>query len=175
MDDIVNQYNHTRHRTIKIKPVDVKSSTYIDFGIDNNDKDPKSKVGDHAEYRNTEIFLQKGYVPNWSEGVFVTKKVKNIVQWTYIISDLNGEEIVGMFYKEELQKTNQTDIRIKKKSRAKMKKYLSNGKVNIIHVIIGLIKILLYKMSYFPEPYTRSKNKIKVELNLCNYATKSDL
>ena len=46
----------------------------------------------------------------------------------------------------------------------------------IIHSIVGLIKKMsLYKMSYFPEPYTYSKNKIKVELDLSNYAIKSDL
>ena len=48
LDDIVNKYNNTYHSTIKMKLVDVKSSTYIDFGVDINDKDPKSKVGDHV-------------------------------------------------------------------------------------------------------------------------------
>ena len=53
---------------------------------------------------------------------------------------------------------------------------MSNGKFMIIHLIVGLIKkILLYKMSFFPEPYTRSKNKIKIELDFSDYATKSDL
>ena len=59
------------------------------------------------EYQNIKIFLQRGYTPNWSEEVFVIKKVKNTVPWTYIISDLNGEEIVGTFYGNELQITNQ--------------------------------------------------------------------
>ena len=53
---------------------------------------------------------------------------------------------------------------------------MSNGKVSIIHLIVGLIKkMLLFKMSYFAEPYDHSKNEIKVDLNLFNYATKSDL
>ena len=53
---------------------------------------------------------------------------------------------------------------------------MSNGKVMIIRLIAGLIKeILLYKMSYFPEPYSINKIKIKVELDLSNYATKSHL
>ena len=53
---------------------------------------------------------------------------------------------------------------------------MSNGKVMIIHLIVGLIeKISLYKMSYFPEPYTLSKNEIKVELYLSTYSTKSDI
>ena len=59
------------------------------------------------EYQNIKIFLQKGYVPNRYEEVFVIKKVKNTVPWTYVISNLDGEEIVGTFYEKELQKTNQ--------------------------------------------------------------------
>ena len=48
LDDIDNKYNNTYHNTIKMKPVDVKSIIYIDFGIENNDKDSKFKVGNHA-------------------------------------------------------------------------------------------------------------------------------
>ena len=48
LDDIVNEYNNTYHRTIKMKPVDVKDNTYIDFKKEVNDKDPKFKVGDHV-------------------------------------------------------------------------------------------------------------------------------
>ena len=48
LDDIVNEYNNTYHITIKIKPVDVKDNTYIDFGKEVNDKDPKFKIGDHV-------------------------------------------------------------------------------------------------------------------------------
>ena len=49
------------------------------------------------EYQSIKVFLQEGHVPNWSEEVFVIKKVKNTVLWTYLINDLNGEEIVGTF------------------------------------------------------------------------------
>ena len=51
---------------------------------------------------------------NWSEEVFFIKKVKNTVPWTYVINDLNGEEIIGTFYEKELQKTNQEEFRIEK-------------------------------------------------------------
>ena len=64
LDDIVDEYNNTYHRTIKIKPFDVKDNTYIDFEKEVNDKDPKFKAGDHVrifEYKN--IFA-KGYKPN---------------------------------------------------------------------------------------------------------------
>ena len=53
-------------------------------------------------------------MPNWSEEVFAIKKVKNTVPWTYVINDLNGEEITGTFYEKELQKTSQEDFRIEK-------------------------------------------------------------
>ena len=48
LDDIVNEYNNTHHRTMKMKPVDVKDNTYIDFGKEVNDKDSKFKIGDHV-------------------------------------------------------------------------------------------------------------------------------
>ena len=51
---------------------------------------------------------------NWSEEVFVIIKIKNTVPWTYVINDLNGEEIIGTFYEKELQKTNQQEFRIEK-------------------------------------------------------------
>ena len=64
-----------------------------------------------SRYKNV---FAKGYNPNWSEEVFVIKKIKNIVPWTYVISDLNGEEIVGSFYEKELKKTNQKSLELKK-------------------------------------------------------------
>ena len=59
-------------------------------------------------------YFAKGYAPNWSEEIFVIKKVKNKVPWTYVINDLNSEEIIGSFYERELQKTNQKEFRIEK-------------------------------------------------------------
>ena len=53
-------------------------------------------------------------MPNWSEELFVINKIKNTVPWTYVIIDLNGEEIIGTFYEKELQKTNQKKFRIEK-------------------------------------------------------------
>ena len=98
LDDIVGEYNNTYHRTIKMKPVDVKDNTYIDFKKEVNDIDPKYKVGDHVRISRNKNIFAKGWTPNWSEEVFVTKKVKNTVPWTYVINDLNGEEIIGTFY-----------------------------------------------------------------------------
>ena len=92
LDDIVNKYNNTYHSTIKMKPVDVKSSTYIDSSKEINDKDPKFKVWDAVRTSKCKNIFAKGYVPNWSKEVFIIKKVKNTVPCTYVISDLKGEE-----------------------------------------------------------------------------------
>ena len=67
LDDIVNEYNNTYHRTIKMKPVDVKDNTYIDFKKEVNDKDPKFKVGDYVRISKYKNIFAKGYMPNWSE------------------------------------------------------------------------------------------------------------
>ena len=111
LDDIANKHNNTYHSTIKMKPADVKSNTYIDSSKDVNVKLKVGHIVKISKYKNT---FTKGYTPNWSEEVLVIKKVKNSVPWTYVINDLNGEEIVGTFYEKELQKTNQKEFRIKK-------------------------------------------------------------
>ena len=103
VDDIVGEYNNTYHRTIKMKPVDVKDNIYIDFKKEVNDKDPKFKVGDHVRISKYKNIFPKEYIPNWSEEVFVVSKIKNTVTWTYVINNLNGEEIIGTFYEKELQ------------------------------------------------------------------------
>ena len=105
--DIVNECNNTCHRTIQIKPVDVKDNTYIDSMDLNSSKDHILKVGDHVRISTYKYIFAKGCTPNWCEEVFVIKRVKNIVPWTYVINDLNGDEIIGRFYEKELQKTNQ--------------------------------------------------------------------
>ena len=97
-----------------MKPVDVKDNKYIDFEKEVNDKDPKRKVCDHVRISKYKNIFAKGYTLNWSEEVFIIKKVKNTVPWTYVINDLNGEEIIGTFYEKELQKTNQKEFRIEK-------------------------------------------------------------
>ena len=66
------------------------------------------------KYQNIKIFLKKVYTPNWSKEVFPINKVKNTLPWTYFINDFNGEDIVGTFYENELQKTNQKVFRIEK-------------------------------------------------------------
>ena len=63
--------------------------------------------------------MLKGYIPYWSEEVFVISKIRNAVPWTYVFSDLNGEEITGTFYEKELQETNKKEFRIEKITKRK--------------------------------------------------------
>ena len=98
LDDIVNKYNNTYHRTTGMKPVDIKDNTYIDFKKGVNDKGPEFKVRDHVRISKYKTIFGKRYTPNWSEEVFAIKKNKNTVPWTYVINGLNGGEIIGTFY-----------------------------------------------------------------------------
>ena len=78
--DIVNKYNNTYHNTIKMKLANVKPRTYIDFDKDSNKKDLKFEVDDHVKISKYKNILAKDYVQNWSEEVFIIKKVKITVQ-----------------------------------------------------------------------------------------------
>ena len=69
---------------------------------------------DHVRISKCKNIFAKGYTPNWSEEIFIIKKVKDTAPWTYVINDLNGDEIIGTFYEKELQKTNQQEFMIEK-------------------------------------------------------------
>ena len=113
LDDIVNKYNNTIHRNIKMKPIDVIDYSFAEYNEESNKRNPKFIVG-HVRISKYKNIFAKGYVPNWSEEIFVIKKVKNTVPWAYVINDLNNEKIIGSFYEKELQKTNQKEFRIEK-------------------------------------------------------------
>ena len=112
LDDIVNEYNNAYHRTIKVKPIDVKDNTII--GKEVNDNESKIKVGDHVRISKYKNIFAKGYTPNWSEEIFVVKGIKNTAPLTYVINDPNGEQIIGTFFEKESEKTNQEEFRIEK-------------------------------------------------------------
>ena len=97
-----------------MKPIDAKNNTYIDPNKEVNDKDPNFKAGDYVRISKYKNIFAKGYTPNWSKEVFVIKKVKNTVPWTYVINDFNGEKIIGEFYEKELQKINQHEFSVEK-------------------------------------------------------------
>ena len=108
--DIVYQHSNTGHKTIKMNPIDVKFGFYVEYSVDSNAKKATFKVGDHARISNYKNILAKGYTPNWPEIAFGITKVKNTIPWTYVFSDLNGEEIDGAFYGKEIMKTNPTEF-----------------------------------------------------------------
>ena len=114
LDDIVRKYDNTYHTAIKMKPVDIKDNIYDDFKKEVNDKDPKFKFVDPVRISKYKNIFAKGYMSNWSEEIFIISKIKNTVPWTYVLNDLNGEEIIGTFYEKESQATNQQEFRIEK-------------------------------------------------------------
>ena len=117
LDHMLHKYNNKKHKTIKIKPTDVKDNTYIDFGKEVNNNDPKVKVGDHVRISKYKNIFAKSYTP-----IFGIKKIKNTVPWTYVINDLNGKEMTGTFYAKELQRINQQEFRIEKVIKKKRNK-----------------------------------------------------
>ena len=107
LDDKVNKYNSAYHSTINMKPVDVKSDTYIESSKEINNKYSKFKIGDIVRMSKCKYIFTKGYTSNWSEEVFIIKEIENTVPWTYVINDVNKT-----FYKKQLQETNQKEFRI---------------------------------------------------------------
>ena len=99
-----------------VKPITLTNSynnSYAEYNVYSNKKYPKFQVVNYVRISNYKNNFAKGHTPNWPE-VFVISKIKNIVPWTYDITDLNGEEIVGTFYEKELQKTYQKEFKIEK-------------------------------------------------------------
>ena len=77
---------------------------YVDSNKKVNDENPKFKVGYHVRISKYKNISAKGYTPNWSEEVFIISKIKNTVPWTYVVNDLNGEEIIGTFYEKNCKR-----------------------------------------------------------------------
>ena len=101
LDGIGNKHNNTYHNTIKMRSVYVKSNTYFNYSRKINKRDPKFRVGDNAIISKYKNIFAKGYTSNWSEQVFLIKKVKNFVLWINVINNLKGEKNFGIFYENE--------------------------------------------------------------------------
>ena len=76
LDDTVDEYNNTYHKTIKMKPADVRDDSFAEYNEESNEKDPKFKVSDHVRISKYKNIFSKEYTPNWSEDIFVMKKNK---------------------------------------------------------------------------------------------------
>ena len=105
LDDVVNEYNNTKHSTIEMKPIDVGDNNKRVYIDEHNEKDSRFKVGDRVRISRYKNIFAKGYTPNWSKEIFIVDKINDTVPYTYNLKDLNDEEIIGSFYDRELQKT----------------------------------------------------------------------
>ena len=88
LNDIVDRYHNTYHRTIQTKPIDIRDNSFAEYNGESNEKDSKFKVDVHVRISKYKNIFAKGYTSNWSEEIFVVKNVKNTLPWTYVISDL---------------------------------------------------------------------------------------
>ena len=105
LDDVVHKYNNTKHSTIKMKPIDVGDNNKRVYIDEHNEKDSKFKVGDKVRISRYKNIFAEGYAPNWSCEIFIVDKINDTVPYTYNLKDFNDEEIIGIFYDKELQKT----------------------------------------------------------------------
>uniref|UniRef100_A0A6V7KEI4 Chromo domain-containing protein n=1 Tax=Bracon brevicornis TaxID=1563983 RepID=A0A6V7KEI4_9HYME len=117
INELVADYNNTKHRTIKVKPRDVtlENEKYLLRHIygkfeANRTKNVKFKVGDHVRISKYKTVLEKGYTPNWTTEIFKIIKIQNTNTTTYLLEDRNKERVEGAFYQEELAKVKYPDV-----------------------------------------------------------------
>jgi len=132
LDAFVNSYNNTVHSSIKMTPTEdskreneneVWKNLYSDYNPIER-KTPKFSIDDNVRITKKKGIFEKGYTPRWTEEVFTVSEVHYTDPITYKLKDLNGEEIKGSFYEQELQKTAQKMFRIEKVIRRKGDKSL---------------------------------------------------
>ena len=130
IDKLVDEYNKTKHGSIKLTPVEAskkknQGTVYFNLygDIEALKQKPKFKIGDKvriSKYKR-KVF-DKGYTPNWTEEVFTVDKIQYTNPITYKLKDLRGEDIQGSFYEPELLKAEQEIFRIDKVIRRDHKK-----------------------------------------------------
>ena len=104
LDDTLNKYNNTYHSKIKMKPADVKASTYIDFKKENNKEDHKFEVGDHVRISKYKNNFAKGFTSNWSEEVLMIKKLKILLRRHMLLVILTVKKLLERFTKTNCKK-----------------------------------------------------------------------
>ena len=114
LDDIVGEYNNTYHRTIKMKPVDAKDNTCIYFEKEVNDKDLKFKVGDRVRISKYRNIFAKGYMPSWSEEVFVISKIKDHFYGHTLSMISMGKKLLEHFIKKNCKRIIKKNLELKK-------------------------------------------------------------
>ena len=114
LDDIINKYNNAYHSAIKMKPFDVKSDIYIDPSKETNDKNPKFKIGNNVRISIYKNVFSKGYTPNWSEEVFVIKKVEKLYREHILLMVLKDKKLLEHFTKTSCKNQIQKNLEVKK-------------------------------------------------------------
>lgn len=118
IQDLVDEYNRSKHRTIKMAPKDVDSDNeqqLLDTVYNYKRFIPfrnklKFKIGDHVRLSKYKNVFAKGYLPNWTTEVFTVRKVQNTQPITYLLKDWEGKDILGGVYAEELQLVKYPDV-----------------------------------------------------------------
>jgi hypothetical protein len=134
LNDVVSHYNNTKHSAIKMTHVQASNpdnlyqtymNLYGDTVHDNSPRPPpKFAVGDMIRITMKKDVFRKGYLPRWSEELFTVSAIQYTDLITYKIKDLNGEEINGTFFEQEMQKSTQDTFRIEKVLKTKGNKLL---------------------------------------------------
>ena len=114
LNKLVKEYNNSYHRTIKMKPIDASKKSNENFvrknyNFESTVKKPKFKIGDRVRISLLKNTFEKGYTSNWSEQIYLIDDIKSSNVHYYYLKDLNGNKIDGMFYEQELLKTNMTE------------------------------------------------------------------
>lgn len=109
---IIDTYNNSKHRTIKMKPIEVNTknekeilATIYQKNSTFNEETAKFIIGDHVRISKHKTIFEKGYTPNWSTEIFIVEKILQTNPITYILKDMNNQKIQGLFYNYEMQKT----------------------------------------------------------------------
>ena len=140
--EILYKYSNTCHSAIKMKAVDVNSTTSIDFSKENNKEHPKFKVGNDVRISKYKSIFVKGYTQDWSELVFVIRKVKKILcRGHVLLVILTVKKFLERFKKKNCKKQIKKSLELKMKSNEELINYILNAKATIILLTVGLIKM----------------------------------
>ena len=85
LDDVVNEYNNTKHNTIKMKPKDVKNDNNRKYIDEYNLKNARFNVGDRVRISKFKNIFAKGYTPNWSREIFIVNEINDTVPYTLLV------------------------------------------------------------------------------------------
>ena len=153
LDDIVNKYNNTQHKVIKMKPVDVKSNAFINSSKETNVKAPKFKVGDNVRIPEYKNISAKAMFQTGLKTFLWLKRLKILCGGYILLVILKVNKLLECFTKKNSKNQIKKSLELKRQLKENAINYMSNGKVMIILLKVGLIK-KTYMSEYFSEPLT---------------------